>query len=153
MSIPRYKVKYILSDAAREGRKHGININDVYSPLGEPAEMAYSLFPAIDNLGKGFDYIESLTKASFHDGINIGSKDFLRKLIEELDLPWNDIREDLGSDLWKSILKENLDDMYSGNCWGVPSFNLTDENGENPFYQWGQDRIWLIEKEIIRRLH
>jgi 2-hydroxychromene-2-carboxylate isomerase len=59
----------------------------------------------------------------------------------------------LGSDLWKSILKENLDDMYSGNCWGVPSFNLTDENGENPFYQWGQDRIWLIEKEIIRRLH
>lgn len=153
MNIPRYKVKYILSDAAREGRKHGININDVYSPLGEPAEMAYSLFPAIDNLGKGFDYIESLTKASFHDGINIGSKDFLRKLIEELDLPWNDIREDLGSDLWKSILKENLDDMYSGNCWGVPSFNLTDENGENPFYQWGQDRIWLIEKEIIRRLH
>ena len=108
MSIPRYKVKYILSDAAREGRKYGINIKDVYSPLGEPAEMAYSLFPVIDNLGKGFDYIESLTKASFHDGINIGSKDFLRKLIEELDLPWNDIREDLGSDLWKSILKENL---------------------------------------------
>mgnify|MGYP003312591977 FL=1 len=42
--------------------------------------------------------------------------------------------------------------MYEGNCWGVPSFRITDENYENPFYQWGQDRLWLIEEEIKKRL-
>ena len=43
--------------------------------------------------------------------------------------------------------------MYFGNCWGVPSFKLTDEDGKNSFYQWGQDRLWLIENEVIRRLN
>ena len=28
---------------------------------------------------------------------------------------------------------------------------LTDENGENPFYVWGQDRMWLIQEEIAKR--
>ncbi len=46
----------------------------------------------------------------------------------------------------------NLKDMYSGNCWGVPSFKVTDEDGSNPFYAWGQDRIWLIKEEINKRL-
>jgi len=153
MSIPRYKVKYILSDAAREGRKYGTNIKDVYSPLGEPAEMAYSLFPKIDELGKGFDYIQSLTKASFHDGINIGDKTFLKDLVNQLDLSWENVSTELNSDIWRTILKDNLEDMYSGNCWGVPSFKLTDEDGKNSFYQWGQDRLWLIENEVIRRLN
>ena len=43
-------------------------------------------------------------------------------------------------------------DMYSGNSWGVPSFKLTNFDNSNPYYQWGQDRIWLIENEIIDRL-
>ena len=153
MSIPRYKVKYILSDAAREGRKYGTIIKDVYSPLGEPAEMAYSLFPIIDELGKGFDYIQSLTKASFHDGVNIGDKTFLKDLVNQLDLSWENVSTELNSDIWRAILKDNLEDMYFGNCWGVPSFKLTDEDGKNSFYQWGQDRLWLIENEVIRRLN
>ena len=52
---------------------------------------------------------------------------------------------------WRKILENNLQEMYEGNCWGVPSFKLTDKNNKNPFYQWGQDRIWLIEEEIIKR--
>ena len=51
----------------------------------------------------------------------------------------------------QKILENNLQEMYEGNCWGVPSFKLTDKNNKNPFYQWGQDRIWLIEEEIIKR--
>ena len=50
------------------------------------------------------------------------------------------------------FLDENLNEMYEGNCWGVPSFRISDENYENPFYQWGQDRLWLIEEEIKKRL-
>ena len=152
MHIPRYKGKYILSDAAREGRINNIYINKIYSPLGKPAELAYSLFPIINAHNKGFSYIEKLTIASFHNGVNIGNKAFLKKIVRELDLSWNEIKNDLGKRKWKKVLDENLNEMYEGNCWGVPSFRITDEKHENPFYQWGQDRLWLIEEEIKKRL-
>ena len=152
MTIPTNKVKYFLSDAAREGRKYKHEIKIINSPIGKPARKSYSLFPAIDKAGKGFEYIEALLKASFQDGINIGDDNFLEKLVTDLGLDWTMISKDLNSKHWKKILNDNVEDMYSGNCWGVPSFKLTNEDGTDPFYVWGQDRIWLIKEEISRRL-
>jgi 2-hydroxychromene-2-carboxylate isomerase len=152
MKIPTHKGKYILSDSAREGRKYGSIIKDIYSPIGSPANKAYSLFPIIDSYGLGFRYLEELTKASFFYGINIGNEEFLEKLSKDLGLPWDKIRVELNTDNWRSILEKNLKDMYSGNSWGVPSFKLTNFDNSNSYYQWGQDRIWLIENEIIDRL-
>ena len=152
MKIPTHKGKYILSDSAREGRKHGSIIKDIYSPIGSPANRAYALFAIIDSYGLGFRYLEELTKASFFHGINIGNEEFLEELSNDLGLPWDKIRVKLDTDNWRSILEKNLKDMYSGNSWGVPSFKLTNFDNSNPYYQWGQDRIWLIENEIIDRL-
>ena len=152
MTIPTNKAKYFLSDAAREGRKYEHEIKIINSPIGKPARKSYSLFPVIDKAGKGFEYIEALLKASFQDGINIGDDNFLEKLVTDLGLDWTMIRKDLNSKHWKKILNDNVEDMYSGNCWGVPSFKLTNEDGTDPFYAWGQDRIWLIKEEISRRL-
>ena len=152
MTIPEYKAKYIISDAAREGRKYGHEIKNIYSPLGSPARKAYSLFPNIDKAGKGFEYIYELLNASFQEGVNIGNNDYLETLINKLGLDWNIIKNDLNTKQWKHDLDLNLKDMYSGNCWGVPSFKVTDEDGSNPFYAWGQDRIWLIKEEIAKRL-
>ena len=152
MTIPEYKAKYIISDAAREGRKYGHEIKNIYSPLGSPARKAYSLFPNIDKAGKGFEYIYELLNASFQEGVNIGNNDYLETLINKLGLDWSIIKNDLNTKQWKHDLDLNLKDMYSGNCWGVPSFKVTDEDGSNPFYAWGQDRIWLIKEEINKRL-
>ena len=152
MTIPEYKAKYIISDAAREGRKYGHEIKNIYSPLGSPARKAYSLFPNIDKEGKGFEYIYELLNASFQEGVNIGNNDYLETLINKLGLDWSIIKNDLNTKQWKHDLDLNLKDMYSGNCWGVPSFKVTDEDGSNPFYAWGQDRIWLIKEEIAKRL-
>ena len=152
MTISEYKAKYIISDAAREGRKYGHEIKNIYSPLGSPARKAYSLFPNIDKAGKGFEYIYELLNASFQEGVNIGNNDYLETLINKLGLDWSIIKNDLNTKQWKHDLDLNLKDMYSGNCWGVPSFKVTDEDGSNPFYAWGQDRIWLIKEEIAKRL-
>ena len=152
MTIPEYKAKYIISDAAREGRKYGHEIKNIYSPLGSPARKAYSLFPNIDKAGKGFEYIYELLNASFQEGVNIGNNDYLETLINKLGLDWSIIKKDINTKQWKHDLDLNLKDMYSGNCWGVPSFKVTDEDGSNPFYAWGQDRIWLIKEEIAKRL-
>jgi len=152
MTIPDIKGKYIISDAAREGRKHGYPMGSIYSPIGKPARKAYSLFPIIDEAGKGFEYIDELLKASFCDGINIGEDDYLESLVSQLGLDWPTINKDLNTKHWKKILDDNLKDMYAGNCWGVPSFKITDADGSNPFYVWGQDRMWLLKEEINRRL-
>ena len=94
-----------------------------------------------------------MLQASFYDGINIGEDDYLKSTVEKLGLDWNIISKKLGTNDWKKVLDDNLKDMYSGNCWGVPSFKITDANDENPFYVWGQDRIWLLKEEIYRRLN
>ena len=152
MTIPTYKGKYIISDAAREGRTHNFEMKDIYSPIGAPARRAYSLFPLIDEKGKGFDYIYDLLKSSFHDGINIGDENYLKGLVARLDLDWNEIGKELNTKKWKKVLNDNAKDMYAGNSWGVPSFKVTNSDGTNPFYVWGQDRIWLVKEEINKRL-
>ena len=40
MVIPTFKGKYIISDAAREGRKYGYEMKEVFSPIGKPARKA-----------------------------------------------------------------------------------------------------------------
>ena len=152
MTIPSYKGKYIISDAAREGRKYNHEIKSIYSPIGSPARKAYSLFPSIDKAGKGFEYITELLNASFQDGINIGDDDYLQNLVCKLGLEWHEIKKTFKSHSWKKDLDNNLKEMYEGNCWGVPSFKITNEDGSDPFYAWGQDRIWLIKEEINKRL-
>ena len=152
MTIPNYKGKYIISDAAREGRKYNHEIKSIYSPIGSPARKAYSLFPSIDKAGKGFEYITELLNASFQDGINIGDDDYLQNLVCKLGLEWHEIKKTFKTHSWKKDLDNNLKEMYEGNCWGVPSFKITNEDGSDPFYAWGQDRIWLIKEEINKRL-
>lgn len=152
MVIPTFKAKYIISDAAREGRKYGYEMKEIYSPIGRPARKAYSLFPVIDSMGKGFEYIDELLKASFQDGINIGDDEYLEKTVTNLSLDWSEIKKDLNTSKWKKVLNDNVEDMYQGNCWGVPSFKITDADGSNPYYVWGQDRLWLLKEEINRRL-
>ena len=34
---------------------------------------------------------------------------------------------------WKKVLNDNVNDMYQGNCWGVPGAEITDADGSNPF--------------------
>lgn len=152
MTIPAIKGKYIISDAAREGRKNDYPMGSIYSPIGKPARKAYSLFPVINEAGKGFEYIDELLRASFYDGINIGEDEYLESLITKLDLDWSTIKKELNTKVWQKVLDDNLKDMYEGNCWGVPSFKITDSDGSNPFYVWGQDRMWLLKEEINRRL-
>jgi len=152
MEIPSYKGKYILTDTAREARRLGIKIGPILSPLGKPAERAYSLFPYVNSQGKGLDYMHELMKASFSEGIDIGEKKYLKNLIESLNLNWKEAYKELGANDWKEVLELNRLDMYDGNSWGVPSFRLMDKEKKKIQTIWGQDRIWQLEQLINERL-
>ncbi len=151
MTIPRYKARYIFRDTAREAKKYDVPFGKVISPLGKPAERAYSLFPWVDQQGQGFEYICRLMISSFRKAEDIGVNSYLKELIEDLGLDWNEAQKHLDTDNWKDELEKNRLIMYEGNSWGVPTFRLVD--GDKTFTTWGQDRIWLIEEEIIKRLN
>ena len=151
MTIPRYKARYIFRDTAREAKKYNVPFGKVISPLGKPAERAYSLFPWVDQQGQGFEYICRLMISSFRKAEDIGVNSYLKELIEDLGLDWNEAQKHLDTDKWKDELEKNRLIMYEGNSWGVPTFRLVD--GDKTFTTWGQDRIWLIEEEIIKRLN
>ena len=76
----------------------------------------------------------------------------MKAIAEKLNISWDELEPHLDTEEWKKVLSDNLKDMYSGNCWGVPSYKLTNEDGSNPFYVWGQDRIWLLKEEAYMRL-
>ena len=151
MTIPRYKGKYIFKDTAREAIKYGVIFGKVNSPLGKPAERAYSLFPWVDEQGQGFEYICRLMISSFRKAEDIGKSSYLKALIKDLGLEWAEAEKHLDTDHWKIVLEENRLTMYKGNSWGVPSFRIVDDG--DAFTTWGQDRIWLVEEEIIKRLN
>tara|TARA_Y100001970_G_scaffold41789_1_gene51905 strand:- start:14218 stop:15558 length:1341 start_codon:yes stop_codon:yes gene_type:complete len=151
MKIPAYKARYILSDAAREGYINGTLIDKCFTPLGRPAERAYSLFNYVNQHGKGFDYMNSLMICSFKEGKNIYKKRILKKIIQNIGLSWEEALDHLDSDEWKKTLEENRQSMYKGHVWGVPGFRLVSESGLD-YSVWGQDRFWLIKNAIIQHI-
>ena len=42
--------------------------------------------------------------------------------------------------------------MYEMGLWGVPSYRLVGRNGETLLALWGQDRLWVVAKEIQKQL-
>jgi len=73
-----------------------------------------------------------------------------------------------GQSDWQAILQANRQAMYDAGLWGVPSFRLldksvdenvdksadksADKSDEQVLALWGQDRLWLIAREIQSRL-
>ena len=58
----------------------------------------------------------------------------------------------IGQPGWEDILENNRLAMYEAGLWGVPSFRLLNQQGESVLALWGQDRLWLVAREIERQL-
>ena len=50
------------------------------------------------------------------------------------------------------MVEQNRQALYDAGLWGLPSFRLLDEQGEQLLALWGQDRLWLFAREIQRQL-
>jgi 2-hydroxychromene-2-carboxylate isomerase len=121
--------------------------------VGRPVERAFSLYPWAREKGRAGELLYAFTRASFAEGIDTGTDDGLRQVVERAGLSWEEAREHVdGDDKWREELEENRRVLFESGLWGVPSFRLIGEDGEPVFCTWGQDRIWLVEHEIRRRL-
>lgn len=152
VSATREKGIYIFSDAAREARASNVPFGQFYDPIGEPSRRCFSLYPWACTQGKGNELLSSFLSAAFAEGVNTNKESGLRYVVEKAGLEWASAKQVVGQDGWQDTLEENRLVMYESGLWGAPSFRLLDRNNQVVLALWGQDRLWLVAKEIERLL-
>lgn len=148
----REKGMYIFMDAAREARESGVDYGKFYDPIGEPVRRAYSLYPWAVEQGKGVEFISSFLACAFSKGVNTSRISGLKRVVEGAGLDWRSAKALVGKPGWEQSFEENRLTMYQAGLWGVPSFRLLDQRGKQVFSAWGQDRLWLLHREIQKQL-
>lgn len=153
LPVPAAKRLYITLDTAREARALGIAFGTIADPVGRPIERAFSLYPLACERRVAGAYLLSFARAAFAEGVPTGTDEGLRLVAERAGLDWSEASRVLDTPGWREALEANREEMFDAGLWGVPSFRLSGpEDRSEAFTTWGQDRLWLVEKEIRRRL-
>ena len=151
VEAPRPKQRYILTDAAREARAHGVPFGRVVDPFGEPVKRAFALFPGAVALDAGMAFVTAYLSAAWAEAIDISTEAGLRQVAANAGLDWNDLQAASRDADWSALLDDNLNAMLDAGLWGVPSFRVTGGADGDAYACWGQDRIWRVENEIAKR--
>ena len=146
----REKGMYIFSDTAREARRRGVPYGNFHDPIGNPVRRCYSIYPWAVSQGRGTELLSSFLKHAFSMGVNTNKNRGLKRVVEAAGLNWREAQTHLGETEWETMLEDNRLSMYEGGLWGVPSYRLIDAEGNVHLEIWGQDRLWLVAREIRR---
>ncbi len=143
------KGMYILRDTRREAPLLGAEFGRMIDPIGEPVRRAYSLWPLAQRRGCGTALISSFLRGAWSEGIDTSTDAGLRIIVERAGIPWSEAEPVLGDSAWEQEMESNrlamVDEMGQ---WGVPSFRLRRKSGEVLAAHWGQDRLWLLSRDI-----
>jgi 2-hydroxychromene-2-carboxylate isomerase len=143
LPVPRNKRAYIARDAAREAFVRGIPFGRLNDPVGRPTERGLALMPLAESLGRGEDYVLSFMHGVWAQGLDAGSDRGLRTIAERADLPWEQCRQALQDEAWRTTAEANRQALFDLGLWGVPSFRVHDTA------VWGQDRLWALQDALL----
>lgn len=152
LPVPAIKRSYITFDTKREAEAAGINFGRMVDPVGEPVERVYSLYPWARGHGLGNDLLLSFAQGAFADGIDGGTDEGLKEIVERAGLDWNEALTHLGNDDWRLEFEGNRVDLITSGLWGAPTFKIIGGEDKEDFVTWGQDRLWLVEEEVKKRM-
>ena len=86
------------------------------------------------------------------EGVDTSVDTGLRVVVERAGLSWDEATRQLGTPGWEEMLERNrLAMVEEMGLWGVPSFRLRGPEGAPDLCCWGQDRLWLVSREIQSR--
>ena len=150
---PNNKKRYIVMDASREARAHGVPFGKIIDPFGEPVKRALAIFPYASKNNKAMEFITAYIDAAWYKGIDVSTKGGLEAVTSNAGLEPRSLSHILTKDIEESneLLAKNLETMLESNLWGVPSFRISGGEFDEPTSFWGQDRIWRVENEIAKR--
>jgi 2-hydroxychromene-2-carboxylate isomerase len=99
-----------------------------------------------------YEFFSAFLRCAFALGINLNRRKGLQQAVEMAGLDWSAAQHHVDDRSWEAALEVNRRAMYEAGLWGVPSFRLMDEEGKECLAIWGQDRLWLVAREIQRQL-
>lgn len=150
--ITRAKGRYIMFDTKREADWAGVPFGKMITPIGEPTRMAYALMPWAMSIGQDEALMSSLLHHAFALGTGLHTTKGLRRAIEAAGLSWSEAERHFSDVSWKQMVERFQNEMNEDlGLWGVPSFRLSGPVDEEDLIVWGQDRLWLVAREIKRR--
>ena len=152
LPVPAVKARYILLDTKREADRVGVPFGHIFDPVGDPVRRCYSLFAMADEVGKGGELLLAFCKMAWSEGIDVGSDQGIKIVVERAGLDWAAASEVIDNTDWEGPIEENRLQMMASGLWGVPSYRLLDDKGQEVFSCWGRDRIWLLAHEIQKAL-
>jgi 2-hydroxychromene-2-carboxylate isomerase len=152
LQVPQAKRMYITLDTKREADSVGLPFGHICDPVGKPVERGFSLYGYAKEKGRAAEYLLSFCRAAFAEGIDCGTDAGLRHVVAAAGLNWEEASRNFDQEGWRAELEENRQDMLSLGLWGVPSYRLLGPGDDDGFCTWGQDRLWLVEDEIRRRV-
>jgi 2-hydroxychromene-2-carboxylate isomerase len=152
LPVPPKKRLYILRDSKREADRVGVPFGKIVDPVGEPVRRVYSLFSWAEEQGKGGALLKEFADMAWAEGLETGSDNGMKQVCKRAGLDWETASTIIDNKDWEGWAEENRLQMLKSDLWGVPSYRLLDENGEELYACWGRDRIWLLAHEIQKAL-
>lgn len=148
LPVPRAKSLYILRDTKREADRLGMPFGMVVDPRGVATERAIAVLHHAIPAGKGEAFAESFLRGVWSEGIDGASDAGLLKMAARAGLDAPFVRTALGDESWRPVAEANRAEMFAMGLWGAPTLRVNDGPGH-----WGQDRLWVIERELIAATH
>lgn len=144
LPVPFAKRLYILRDTKREADRLGLPFGCIVDPVGTATERGLALLHHAIGIGRGPDFLSSFLRGVFAEGIDAATTSGLLKIAARAGLSTADVKAGLARDDWREVAEANRAELLASGLWGVPSFRVD----ERPAV-WGQDRLWMIEQDLI----
>ena len=144
--VPQKKALQFVLDCSTEARALGVPFGDIADPLGIGVERAYAVWPYAKKLGLEREWFREAFVAAWSEGVDLATDIGLLTVAERVGLDAATLETALQDDGWKAMVNANMDDQKAAGFWGVPCFVYGDTKS------WGQDRLILVERAILRRM-
>ncbi|MCA9606917.1 MAG: DsbA family protein [Myxococcales bacterium] len=144
VTASRAKRVYIVRDVARLARAAGVPFGRACDPLPGFARAA-ALYAVAADEDRALPFLRAYGRGVWSEGLDVMRDGDLRRLAEEVGLPWAACEASLRSGP-PAFLDENAAALHDHGLWGVPTFVLDGRA------LWGQDRLWLLDQRIRDRV-
>lgn len=144
LPVPKEKRAYITLDVKREAEVLGLPFGRISDPVGAPTERGLAVLHRAIGVGKGTDFLRAFMRAVWSEGVDAGTDNGMQRIAGRAGLNARFVADALADESWRGVAQSNREEMLAAGLWGVPSFRIN--NGPA---RWGQDRLWLVERDLI----
>lgn len=145
-AIPELKRAYFRSDPAREALRHGVRFGNFCDPFGPGLERAMAVAELAQARGLLEPYVLSVMQGVWAEGIDTATDAGLQQLVERAGLDWAEAQPRLTDQGWRSWADGNRQELDQIGQYACPTFRM------DGWVTWGQDRLWMLEREVRARL-